>query len=137
MNSAGLHQALYSRLANVTAVSSKVIGIYSEVPQAAQSEDDAAFPFITLGPHVFRPFDTDDDDGQQVAVQVHIWDRYTSELTRGALRDAVYDALHKFDLSISGANTVDCLFETANGFDDPDGKTHHIVMQFRVTYDSI
>jgi hypothetical protein len=138
MNSASLHRALYTRLSNATGVGSVVTAIYGrKAPQPAEPEDSSAFPYITLGPHTMRPFDTDDDDGQSVLANVHIWDRYSSELARGALTDAVYDALHKYDLPVTGANLLDCLFTTSNSFDDPDGKTVHTIMQFRVTYTEI
>lgn len=137
MNSVALHQAIYTRLAGFTALTSQVVGVYSKVPQPDQAEDDAAFPFVTIGPHTRRPFDTDDDDGQQVTAAIHVWDRFTSELSRAAVRDAVYDALHKYDLPISGADTLDCLFINEGGFEDPDGKTFHSILQFRVTYTGI
>lgn len=137
MNSTNLHQAIYTRLAGYTALTSKVVGIYSQVPQPDDAQLDSAFPYVTLGPYFHTPFDTDDDDGQRVAAQIHIWDRSTTELTRAAIQDAIYDALHKFDLVISGANTIDCLFESAVKMYDPDGKTSHSVLTFRITYNGI
>ena len=137
MNSANLHRALYTRLTGATGLSGVITGVYAHVPQPDNAGDVAAFPYITLGPHTRSPFDTDDDDGQSVRVNVHLWDRYSSELTRSAVRDAIYDALHKYDLAVTGADLLDCLFVNETGFPDPDGKTFHTVMGFRVTYTGI
>jgi hypothetical protein len=139
MNSAALQTAIVTRLGAYAAFSSKVQAIYSEsgVPQGADASDDSAFPYAVVGPFFQSPWDTDDTDGQSVRAQVHIYSRGKSDLVWRAICDAAYDALHKHDLVISGANTVDCLFIQQTSFSDPDGKTQRAVMEFRVTYDSI
>lgn len=137
MNSANLHRALYTRLTGATGLSGVINGVYAHVAQPDDAGVAADFPYITLGPHSRLPFDTDNDDGQQVSVNVHLWDRYSSELSRSALRDAIYDALHKYDLPITSADLLDCLFTNETGSPDPDGETYHTTMTFRVTYTGI
>lgn len=133
MNLKELQQGLYTRLN--TQVGSSFTGIYTDVPQAEDSEADSAFPFITIGPFAASNDDTKDDNGAEVLAQVHIWSRSTSALVWRGLHDAVYDALQDYrSLSVTGANIVNVLFEDSDDIADPDGKTTHIVMRFRITY---
>jgi len=130
-----LRQALYSRVD--AQVGASVVAVYAKVPQAAQSEDNSAFPYITIGAFTASPFDTDDESGVTVLADVSVWSRDTSVLATSDIVSAVYAALHKHDLSITGANTVDCLFNSMNELDDPDGLTTQDVLTFRITYDAI
>lgn len=133
MNTVELQQALFTRL--TAEVGGSVVGIYTDPPQATESEDDSAFPYITIGPFNGAPDDTKDDDGFQILADIHIWARSNSALTWRAIGDAVYDALQKFDaLSVTGANVIDCRFDSSTNFDDPDGRTKHYVLTFRVHY---
>lgn len=130
-----LRQALYARLD--AQVGASVQGVYAKVPQADQSEDDSAFPYITIGAFTTSPFDTDDENGVSVLADVSVWSRATSVLATSDIVSAVYAALHKHDLVIAGANTVDCLFSAMNELDDPDGRTTQDVLTFRITYDAV
>lgn len=134
MNADDLHQAIFTRLDDQ--VGGSFSGVYAAggVPQAALSEDDSAFPFLTIGPYNFSPFDTKTSNGFEVVVTTHIWSRSTSSLVWQALRGAVYDALQKYDLTVTGCNVIDCRFDGSADYDDPDGKTRHIVLDWRITY---
>ena len=135
MKVAAVQQAIYDRLSTYSPVSDAVTGIYTDVPQAAESEDSSVFPYITIGPVAVTPDDTKSDDGAQTLVDVHIWIRSTSALTWRAIADDIYDALQKYDaLAVAGVNVIDCRFDSSAEFDDPDGKTRHQVSTFRVTY---
>lgn len=135
MKIAALQQAIYDRLSSVTAITDAVTGIYTSVPQAAESEDDSAFPYITLGPVAVSPDDSKTDSGAQALFDVHIWSRSTSALTWRAIADDVYDALQKYDaLAVAGVTVVDCRFDSSAEFDDPDGKTRHQIGTYRITY---
>lgn len=139
MNSANLHQAVYTRLAGFTALTSQLgtSGVLSRVPQPDEPEDNAAFPYVTFSFPDLNPFDTDDIDGIEATLRVHVWSRSQSDLVWKRVVDSVYDCLHKYQIPISGANTVDCLFTDGTVMDDPDGYTTHAVSTFRITYDGI
>lgn len=134
MNAEGLAQAIYDVLSGDPAVSGAMVGIYTDVAQVSQSEDDSAFPYLTIGPYTFSRNDTKTEDGQSVAVTLNIWSRSNSALTWQALRSDVYDAMHRAALTVSGQNVISCLFDSSNDFEDPDGKTRHITLDFRITY---
>lgn len=128
-----LQKAIYARLASQ--VSGSFVGIYTDVPQPDDSELDSAFPYLTIGPVAVSNIDTKSDDGISALAQVHVWHRTNSTLAVRALYNGVYAALQDYRaLAVTGANVVNCLFEGADEFDDPDGKTKHGVMRFRVDY---
>ena len=137
MNSANLHQAVYTRLAGYVPLTSQIEDVYSRVPQPDDAGSDAPFPYVTFEIASATPFDTKTDLGINAIVQVHVWSRTTSDLVRRAIEDAAYDALHRYSLPITSASTVDVLFETKTEFADPDGMTMHGVLSFRVTYDEV
>lgn len=130
-----LRQALYTRIYNE--VGGSVVGVYSKVPQPEDSGSDADFPYITIGALTASTFDTDGTNGLTVLADVSLWHRSTSLLTPSDIVSAIYAALHKYDLPIVGANTVDCLFDSMNEIEDPDGKTMQDVLTFRITYDEV
>lgn len=156
MNSADLHQAIFDRLKSalvdgdgvwddadswdddiywsdvITTVGANAV--FYTAPQADDSGSDVPFPYVTIGPYIFSPNDTKDDNGQSVLVDIGVWHRDPSPLRWMALQTSIYDALQKFDLSVDGLNIIDCRFEDSTDIPDPDGKTGHIAMTFRVTY---
>lgn len=134
MKSAALQQAIYDRLTGFPAVNDAVVGIYTTTPQAAESEDADAFPYITIDFANTAPFDTKTDDGANTLVDVHIWSRSRSSLTWRAISDGIYSALQKHELAVTGADLIECRFDASVEFDDPDGVTSHHVSTFRVTY---
>lgn len=139
MNSAALHQAIYTRLAGFTALTSQLssVGVLSRVPQPDDAGDASDFPYITFYVGGADGWDTQTTDGIQSSLQVDVWSRSQSDLQRKAIIDSVYDCLHRFDLVIAGANTVNCLFQSKDEIDDPDGVTTHTFATFLISYDSI
>jgi hypothetical protein len=136
MKSAALQQAVYTRLSGFSALTDLVQAIYSEsgAPQPSDAGDNSLFPYVIVGPFTGSPWDTDGTPGQTCIVKVNVYSRGKSDLEWRAIADQVYEALNRHDLSISGADTVDCLFQDMSSFPDPDGKTTRAVLDFRVTY---
>lgn len=139
MNLANLEQAVFTRLAGFTALTSQLSGqgIYARKPQDDQAESTTPFPYITFSLPSSLPWDTDDIAGAEVILRVHVWSRSQSRLEIARIMDSVYDCLHRFDLVIAAANTVDCLYVNQETMDDPDGVTMHGIVDFRITYDGI
>jgi len=139
MNSAALHQAIYTRLSGFTALTSQLsaLGVMSSVPHPDDAGDAADFPYVTFQVTGMDQWDTQTQDGITASLQVDVWSRSRSDLVMKAVIDSVYDCLHRFDLVIPGANTVNCLFENMGEIDDPDGVTTHGFATFAITYDSI
>ena len=143
MNLTELQEAIVARLGAVTAITDtlgvvpgayQTHAIYTRVPQSINSEDNAPFPFVTVSIVAPSAFDTKTDTGADVTIDVHVWSRGNTLAAPLAIADAIYDALHRHDLTVSGANVVNCLFENGAMMMDPDGVTVHLIRSFRVTY---
>lgn len=139
MNLANVRQAVFTRLAGFTALTSQLAGdgVYSRVPQPDDAEDAALFPYVTFSFPSGLPWDTDDTLGAEIILRVHCWSRSQSSLELDRVMDSVYDCLNRFQLVISGASTVDCLWVNSDMMDDPDGITTQGILDFRITYDGI
>lgn len=106
--------------------------IYDHVDQASVPEDDARFPYVVLGEDTAAEFDTDDTDGQETTVTLHVWDRRRGRKRLKQVLDAVYDALHDATLTITGQVAVLCLWEYSETVPDPDVLVQHAVTRFRI-----
>jgi len=106
--------------------------VYDRVPQASESEDPINFPYVVIGDDTAIPFDTDDKDGQESTITLHIWSRYRGRSETKRIIDAIYNVLHDQSLSISGQTWVYCFFEFSEVFEDNDGLTQHGVVRYRI-----
>lgn len=107
--------------------------VYDHVPQVAESEDDAKFPLVAIGDDTAVESDTDELDGQEHTVTIHVYDRYEGRKRVKQILTAIYDALHRAALSVSGHHTVFCFWEFSGSVPDPDPLTQHAVTRFRIT----
>lgn len=106
--------------------------VYDHVPQANNPEDTARFPYLVIGDDTAAPFDTDDVDGEETTVTIHIWDRRRGRKRAKQVRDAVYNALHGTQLEPSGQHSVLCFFDFSESIPDPDPLSQHVVIRFRI-----
>lgn len=135
MQAADLQDALYAAL-NVPGVRSLLAqglawpAIYADVPQDVDGQDAAAFPYISFGPATVNPFNVKDRLGETSVVQVDIWTRERDFTRNKAIADAVRAAVDRVPLAIDGWITTE--LQGVTFMRDPDGKTRHGVMLFRV-----
>jgi len=140
MKSDDLQTAIYTRLNDSSVTSllstyySPLVAIFSDVPQAADSELETAFPFITIGGDTINPFDNKDDLGGSAIVQIDVWDRATSMLDLKAVVDAVDNRLRRQPLTISGVTHITTELDSCNFSKDPDGKTKRALILYRVLW---
>lgn len=111
--------------------------VYSSVPQVPASEDESKFPYTVVEADDAVPFDTDDVDGEETHVGIHVWDAGESPLGAAQVRDRVKAVLHNATLAVSGTNAMFCYFSGSETVPDPDPLLQHKVIHFRiVTMDS-
>lgn len=140
MKSDDLQQAIYTRLNDSSVTSllstyySPLVAIFTDVPQVDDSELETAFPFITIGGDTISPFDSKDDLGGSANVQIDVWDRAASMLDLKTLVDAIDTRLRRQPLSISGVTHITTELDSCNFMKDPDGKTKHAAIQYRVLW---
>lgn len=142
MKAAALQQAIYNRL-NDSSVTSLLSSAYSplvpifsigSVPQFADSELDTAFPYLTFHTSSLGPFDDKDRVGGSAVVQIDVWSRTLSDLAVNAIGDAIDARIRRQPLTISGATHITSELIASQLLDDPDGKTKHMAIQYRVLW---
>jgi hypothetical protein len=134
MSPADLQEAVYNRLvaySDLTALlatwpSGTTPAIYDHVPQ------EAAHPYVAIGDDASAEFDTDTSTGADTTLTIHVWSRYRGRMETKEIQRELYNALHRHDLSVSGAHTVTCEWEYADSVVEEDGLTRHGVTRFRL-----
>ena len=135
MRAVELQNALYA-LMNVPSVTSLLaqggpyVPIYTDVPQDIDGESEAAFPFVSFGPQNTAPFNDKGQVGQNTLAQVDIWTREHDFAANKAIADAIEAAVDRRQMALTG--WIDTHFQSAQFVRDPDGKTRHGIMLFRV-----
>jgi hypothetical protein len=108
--------------------------IFTDVPQADDSELETMFPFITIGGDTINPFDSKDDLGGSAIVQIDVWDRASSMLRLKTITDAVDARLRRQPLAISGVTHITTELDSCVFSRDPDGKTKRALILYRVLW---
>ena len=140
MKSDDLQQAIYTRLNDSSVTSllstyySPLAAIFTDVPQADDSELETAFPFITFGGDTINPFDSKDDLGGSAIVQIDVWDRAASMLDLKVLVDAIDARIRRQPLAISGVTHITTELDSCVFSRDPDGKTKRALILYRVLW---
>lgn len=135
MSFAEIQSAIYSKLVNSTAVMAMVKGVYDDVPQAAKAEDNGAFPFIVIGDDDYLNWDTDTEVGWQADFRVHIWSRYGGKKELLEIFSEVHNALNRTDTTTQSYDVLDINHVSVDSFVEPDGRTRHGVMQFKLFFE--
>jgi len=125
-----IQQALYSALAGDATLMAKVTGVYDQVPQ------DGVFPYIVIGDGEAEEWDTDTETGLVSRLDVHAWGRaHGGRKVIKQVQDDINRVLHRTDIAVAGAVTVEGYIEFAESFIDADGETFHGVQRFVLTTD--
>lgn len=131
-----IQQAIFLRLSGDAGLNAIVKGIYDAVPQPADSSSEIDFPFITIGDLNSLDWATDTSAGTESFQDIHVFSRYRGTKEIKEVQQIIYNLLNRFDLAVSGGNTVLCDFDrTDKPRLDPDGKTRHGVIGFRLIVD--
>lgn len=106
-----------------------VDGVYDYVPA------DKPFPYITIGESTHNEFDTVNTLGDDASISVHVWTRgksYKGHKKTKEIQGAVYDAIHRKDVTLEGYRVNGIDWQNSTVFMDADGLTSHGVQNFRV-----
>ena len=106
--------------------------VFDRPPQVPLSETDSDFPFITIGDMTAAEFDTDDKDGQETTVIIHVWSRYRGTREIKSITDRIHEVLHNAALDVQGHDLIYCFWESADSIPDPDPLVQHGVTRFRI-----
>jgi hypothetical protein len=118
----GIQQALYEALSVALA----------PVPVVDYAGPNQEYPYVTIGEFTGAHADTLAEQGADLELTVHVWSRQPGMQQTGALMEAAKDALHRQRFAVSGFQWVDTIWDYAQTLRDPDGKTRHGILRFRV-----
>ena len=121
-----LQNTLFQTLSADPGVLALGASVWDDVP-----ENYAGFPYITIGEAAFAEWDTDTSTGCIGTATIHTWSRKNGRKETKQIQGAIYDALHRAELAVTGFDCVSCDFIGSESFLDEDGKTRHGVQQFK------
>lgn len=120
-------QAIFTRLNGQVGAT-----VYDEVPSLPSGMPAANFPYVVIGDDTARAWDTDDKTGADVTVTLHVWSRASGFKEVKTILGAIYDRLNRAQLTITGYNVIDCIWEFSDTMRDPDGQTRHGIARYRI-----
>jgi len=112
-------------------------GLYDKVPDLPEGMPDSDFPYTVIGEDTAVPWDNDSFTGLNVTCELHIWSRTDGSKECKTIMKEIYDLLHRGTFTKVGYTVVDSLCTFQEVLDDPDGKTIHGVMRFRLTLQDV
>ncbi|EFC78982.1 DUF3168 domain-containing protein [Parafrankia sp. EUN1f] len=104
-----------------------ITGVFDHVPE------DAARPYITLGPMIETPDNTHSGYGRQAVLDVHIWTEARGYLTGNQIADRVVALLDHQRLTMPGRKWISTRYEFGQALPDPDPRIRHHLLRFRIT----
>lgn len=129
----GIQGAIYAKLTGNAPLMALVAAVYDDVPQPSDSGNGAAFPYVTIGEDVAVEWDTDTDTGADVTMTIHSWSIVPGRKQIKQIQGAIYDALHRAVVIVTGYKVVGVDWVSSQSFIDADGVTRHGVQIFRIT----
>lgn len=128
-----IQDVVHDALTGNAALMALVKGVHDAVPQAVDSGDGAAYPYVTLGEDTAQEWDTDTSVGADLTITLHVWSRYRGRKEVKQIQGAIYNVLHRATLVIAGHHLVGIDWIQSDSFLDADGLTRHGVQTFRIT----
>jgi len=111
--------------------------VYDDAPFLPEGMPVADFPYVVVGNDTMAPFDDDSNVGANITITLHIWSRYQGFKETKRIMGEVREILNRATLSKVGYCVIDSLQEFSDASIDPDGKTRHGVMRFRLTIQEV
>ena len=124
-----VQQAIFNALdasAEVQTILGATPRLYDHVPPGT------IFPYVVYGPVHVTPYDTKTEIGFEQIITLNIWSRYRGGKEARDIFQALYDALHRANLTVSGQVFLSSEFHSADFALDSDGLTTHGAARFSV-----
>lgn len=106
---------------------------------SASVVDDASkkqrYPYCVIGDDSYIEFDTDTTIGRDGIISVHIWDNYNGYSRIKQLFGEIDGILNRANFAVTGYDLINCVFDSSDVFLEPDGKTRHGVLTYRILID--
>jgi len=121
-----IQKAVYTAL-----VAALDVPVFDNVPQ------NSPYPYVVVGDDTAVPWDTDDSLGTEATVTVHAWSQYRGRAEAKELLEQIYAALHRQDIAVENAVTIESIAEFQQTIVESDGLTRHGIIRFRITVDQL
>jgi hypothetical protein len=126
-----VQRAIFQALTGDPGLMAMVTGVHDHVDQGS------AYPYVVIGEDAAAEWDTDTERGVTSLLTIHTWSREKGRMQTKEIQEAIYEILHRAELTINDAVFYGLSWEFSDSFLDPDGETRHGVMRFRLIYDSL
>lgn len=91
----------------------------------------AVFPYVSLGPIDELSDDAECIPGSEIFLQIDAWSRAVGRPEVLRVAEEVKAALHEYAASLATNALVSLEWQRIRALRDPDGVTHHAVIEFR------
>ena len=124
-----LQKAIYGALNTFISVP-----VFDHVPQKTP------YPYVAIGEDNFSDWSTDDKNGFQATVNIHVWDRPEGssggrgKVVTKEIQGEIYNILQRSNFPIGDYGNAGMSYEYSDCFMDTDGITYHGVQRFRVLF---
>jgi hypothetical protein len=135
--SLAVQTAVFQRLNTYGPLIALVKGVYDNVPQPDDSGAAADFPYVTIGDDSIVEWCDDTRSGADILVNIHTWSRSRGRKETKTIQGHIFNALHRYDITVSGYHCLGIDFENDQSFLDVDGFTRHGVSVFRIIIDEV
>lgn len=121
-----LQTAVYARLIGDATLVALVQKIGDNIP------DEQAYPYIVIGEETEAPEDTMGRTGRNLTITLHVWSQYPGMKEVKEIMSRIDDLLDRWTPTVTGWNATEMLHDFADTLRDPDGKTRHGVVSYRI-----
>ena len=94
-----------------------------------------SYPYIVIGDDSLINDDTNTTIGRNVISSIHVWDNFNGYSRIKGIIGAIDDALNRVLFTVPNHHLIDCSFDSSSFFIEPDGKTRHGVISFKILID--
>lgn len=126
-SSAELQGLVYQTLTANTSIMALANGVYDNVPANPFGASKTAY--ISIGPADAHEDEADCVIGLESTIQIDVWSRAVGAVECKKIVDLVRRAFNHQSLTLTENALVDVKVELTRVFPDPDGQTHHGVVQ--------
>jgi Protein of unknown function (DUF3168) len=120
-----------------TALYAALVPALAPVPVLDRAGENQSYPFASIGEFIAGESDTLREQSIDFDVTVHVWSRQAGMQECQQMMAKAKDALDRQVLPVTGFQWVTTIWEYAQTLREPDGKTRHGILRFRVmTFES-
>ena len=112
-----------------------VQGVHDIAPKVEDAANSSVFPYVVMGRIVLSQADTQTKVGHTAQIRIHTFSRTGGMLECKGIQGAIFSALHRQTLTVSGHNNFSLLREDTDCWHEGDSKIHG-VCEYRALIES-